>query len=95
MAYILFDGQNDFFRTDWNSLNSNDFNKAKTSQNVFYTAFSIAVATYAYDVIHGDWVLHKKQEGIRYKYAIQAKLSSSRYNTIHSLYPSLAFNLQF
>ncbi len=95
MGYILLDGKNDFFRLDFNDLDEEDLNKAKKSQNIFYTALSIAAATYAYDVIHGDWVLHQKQEKIRYKYALKAQVNTTGYLLNSKPYPALALTLDF
>ena len=95
MGFVLFDGKNDFFRLNLNDLSEEDLNKAKSSQNIFYTALSVAAATYAYDVIHGDWVLHQKQERIRYKYALKARVSTTSFYPDSKHYPAMALTLNF
>ncbi len=66
-----------------------------THTNMLYGAITVAVATYGYDLIHGDYILHKKQEKIRYKYAIMLGKHPTSYNTNSTMYPSLAFKIQF
>jgi len=94
MGALYYGGKYKLSNTNFENLSEEDNQTRKNYQNTFYTALAISTATYLYDVIHGDSVLHKKQEKIRYKYAIKAnKNPISQYG--NDLYPSLAFTIQF
>ncbi len=71
------------------------YNDKGTHTNMLYGAITVALATYGYDLIHGDYILHKNQEKIRYKYAIMLGKHPTSYNTDTNLYPSLALKIQF
>jgi len=94
MGGLYLSGKDELLHIDTENLSDEELSDAKRYQNLFYTALSIATATYLYDVIHGDWMLHKKQERIRYKYAIKAGKHPVSYSD-KSLYPSLALTIQF
>ncbi len=66
----------------------------KTYENLFYASLAVAWSTYFYDLIHGEHILHKKQEKIRYQYAIKAAKHPITFQS-NTIYPSLSFNLQF
>jgi len=71
------------------------FNKedvSKTDVYITYSAIGIVLATYFYDWIHGQYILKKKQENIRYKYNM--KMNLSLINNIHSK-PTLGMSLNF
>jgi hypothetical protein len=70
------------------------YDKKDIHTDLLYGSIVVALATYGYDLIHGDYILHKKQEKIRYKYAIMAGKHPTSFNE-DSLYPSLAFTIQF
>jgi len=93
MGGLYLSGKHNLLQIDTENLSDEELDDVKRYQNSFYTALGVALTTYVYDVIHGDWVLHKKQEKIRYKYAIKANnlLTSERDN----LYPSFAVTIEF
>jgi len=71
---------------------------AKTSdqkiyQNIFISALTIAWSTYLYDLIHGEHILHKKQERIRYKYALKAVKHPITFQSKQP-YPSISLSIQ-
>lgn len=75
-----------------NSSNISDKDK-RTYQNLLISSISISAVSYLYDIIHGESILHDKQEQIRYKYSI--KLNTVTSHTVSGkIYPSLgvAFN---
>jgi len=94
MGGLYLSGGNELLHIDTQNLSDEELSDVKRYQNLFYSALGIATATYLYDIIHGDWVLHKKQEKVRYKYAIKANknLFSTDNNNI---YPSLALTIEF
>jgi hypothetical protein len=65
----------------------------KTYENVFLGALTAVWGTYLYDLIHGESILHKKQEKIRYKYAIIAGKHPVTFQS--NTYPSLSLTVQF
>jgi hypothetical protein len=94
MGGLYLSGKNELLHIDTENLSDEELSDVIRYRNSFYTALGIATATYLYDVIHGDWVLHKKQEKIRYKYAIKVGKHPVSYND-NSLYPNLALTIQF
>ena len=70
--------------------------KSGTYSTVFQASLAITLASYIYDWIHGQAVLNKKQELIRYRYSIKQKiekdLSRINSNNFHTL---LTFNYNF
>ena len=48
--------------------------KRKTDQTIFNISTALVFGSYFYDWIHGQYILYKKQEEIRYKYRITAGL---------------------
>jgi len=51
-----------------------------TSDLVEGVSFFLIISTYVYDWIHGKFELERKQELIRYKYAVKLKLEHLNYN---------------
>lgn len=94
MSGLYVSGKKKLLSIDTENLSDEELSDAKRYQNAFYTALGVATATYVYDIIQGDWLLHKKQEKIRYKYAIKAGKHPLSYKD-NSLYPSLALTIQF
>ncbi len=94
LATTYLSGKHKLLSIDTNDLSDEELDDKKRYENSFYTALSIATATYLYDVIHGDTVLHRKQEKIRYKYAIKAGNHPTSFQGNKS-YPSLAISIQF
>ena len=60
---------------------------------IFNVAIGVAVATYLYDWIHGDYLLRKKQESIRYKYAPRVTMAYSSCN-LEQYYPAVSFSIR-
>ena len=94
LATTYLSGKHKLLSIDTNDLSDEEFDDRKGYEYGFYTAVSIATATYLYDVIHGDAVLHRKQEKIRYKYAIKTGSHPTTFEG-NSKYPSLALTIQF
>jgi len=59
---------------------------------VFNVALGVAIATYLYDWIHGDYLLRKKQENIRYKYSPRVTMAYSSCN-LEQYYPAVSLNI--
>jgi len=95
MGALYFSGKHELLSIDYNNLSDEERESKNKYENTFYTALAIATATYIYDIIHGDAVLHKKQEKIRYKYAIKAGQNPYSSFQKSNLYPSLALSIQF
>lgn len=95
MGTLYFSGKYKLENTDYLNLTEEDNETRKRYENTFYTALTIATATYLFDIIHGDSVLHKKQEKIRYKYSIKASKNPIMSHQGNNLYPSLAVSIQF
>ena len=75
-----------------------DAEKEKLQKFQTISAISIAVifGSYFYDWIHGQYILSKKQEYIRYKYGMKFKLESLQtFNTSPQLIPSINLTLSF
>ncbi len=87
-------GKHKLLAIDTNDLSDEELDDKNRYENSFYTAITIATATYIYDIIHGEAVLHRKQEKIRYKYAIKAGNHPTSFQGSRS-YPSLAVSIQF
>jgi hypothetical protein len=94
MGGLYISGKSKLFSIDTQNMSDEELSDVNRYQYSFYTALFVATATYVYDVIHGDWVLHQKQERIRYKYAIKASKHPIGFNN-NNLYPSLALSIQF
>ncbi len=65
----------------------------KVYQNVFIGAMTLALGTYFYDLIHGEHILHQKQEKIRFKYALKASKHPLSFQS-NQLYPNLSLAIQ-
>jgi hypothetical protein len=94
MTGVYYSAKAHLYGIDEEELSTEEEEKAKNRhENVFYSALTIAAASYLYDVIHGDYILHEKQERIRFKYAVTA-LRSTGYKT-DKWYPALSLTLSF
>ncbi len=86
-------------------IERNKFNNIQQTQTdflqgnyryLYLVAFATALSTYLYDVIHGDYKLHEKQEKIRYKYAIKLSRDMSVVPGNHGrMIPSFAITWTF
>ena len=94
MGGLYLSGKHKLLSIETDNLSDEELSDVNTYLNSFYTALALAGATYFYDVIHGDWILNKKQEKIRYKYAIKASKHPTSFKS-NNLYPSLALTIQF
>lgn len=80
----------------YGGLNNADVSDSykKMYQNLLIGSASVAISTYLYDVIHGDYLLHEKQEKIRYKYALKLQTQTMiDQNSI--LYPTFGLTVNF
>jgi hypothetical protein len=90
-AYVFWDANKKYGGLNQTEVSDKDKNKY---QNLLIASISTATLTYLYDIIHGDHILHQKQEKIRYKYTI--KLNSQTFldsKNIH--YPALGISVNF
>ncbi len=73
-----------------------DQNSPLSRSDVVITGLSLAgiAGTYLFDMIHGSFVLHKRQEAIRYKYSFKASLASD-FSTGNIYGLNLGINLYF
>ncbi len=94
LTYLIASEKLDFSLIDPISLSFNEDDIPKADVFLTYSSIAIIFGTYLYDWIHGQYVLKKKQEQIRYKYNMKMSLSliSSPNN---KPVPGLSFNLQF
>jgi len=92
MGAVLLDANATYGKINFSTAKLSD---KKIYQNVFYGALIVASASYLYDIIHGDTILHKKQEKIRYKYTIKTGEHPVSYTLNNKLYPSIACTIQF
>jgi hypothetical protein len=95
MGVVYYSGKYNLTTLEYESLSEEDKKTLDRHENAFYTALTIATASYIYDIIHGDAVLHRKQERIRYKYALKAGKHPTGFSPSNSIYPNLAFSIQF
>ncbi len=74
LAYVLL--KDDYSLASLLTGTSIDRNKSrfKTQRAIALSSVGIIFAEYFFDWIHAKWVLEKKQEEIRYKYAIQLSI---------------------
>ncbi len=76
LAYVLLKDDYSFVSLiSGTSINKNDPG-FKTQRAIALSSVGIIFAEYFFDWIHAKWVLEKKQEEIRYKYAIQMSIST-------------------
>ena len=94
LAYMLSSDKIDYSLSDPLSFSYDELDIPKTELFLTYSSIAIIFGTYLYDWIHGQYILKKKQEQIRYKYNMKMNLSliSSPNN---KPVPGLTFNLQF
>ncbi len=93
MTGVYYSAKAHLYNVDGENFSTEEEDAKNRHENVFYSALTIAVSSYLYDVIHGDYLLHEKQEQIRYKYAITA-LRTSGYKS-DKWYPALCLTLSF
>ncbi|MBN2669034.1 MAG: hypothetical protein JXR60_07380 [Bacteroidales bacterium] len=74
----------------------NDNYSINVGDAVLVGAAIVIVGTYLYDWIHGKYLLEKKQEQIRYKYAVKFKLEQTFQNkNTMSFATGIQFSIQF
>jgi len=74
-------------------LNSEE---SKTDYFIALSSIGLIAGSYFYDWIHGRYLLDKKQQKIRYKYAIKLRSEMANYNTsLRKTYPELSFQITF
>ncbi len=90
-AFAYLDANHKYGGLTSSKVSDKDKNKY---QNLLISSISVGSMTYLYDVIHGENVLHNKQEQIRYKYTIQLT-SASIGQSKNDIYPALSLSLKF
>ncbi len=82
--------------TDPQTIQITDKWSVETSDIIFTSSVAIIIGTYLYDWIHGKALLERKQENIRYKYAIKLKLERGFKSSPNNDYiPSFSFSYSF
>ncbi len=76
------------------SLSFKEDDIPKTEIYLTYGSIAIILGTYLYDWIHGQYILKKKQENIRYKYNMKMNLSLIN-NPYGKPAPGVSLNFQF
>ncbi len=71
-----------------------DINRWLLNSNVLWTEAGFVMANYFFDVIHGKYVLEKKQKLIRYKYSMKLQLSAVS-SVNGKTYPTLGIRVKF
>ncbi len=69
-------------------------NQVLLSSNVLWTEAGIVMMNYFYDIIHGKYMLDKKQRLIRYKYSMKMQLSAVQ-SLDGKAYPTLGIKVNF
>lgn len=79
---------------NYQALNSEE---SKADYYIALASAGLVVGSYLYDWIHGRSLLDKKQQKIRFKYAVKVRrdVSIIPYNSKYSIYPEIALRLQF
>jgi len=79
---------------NYQTLNSEE---SKTDYYIALASAGLVVGSYLYDWIHGRSLLEKKQQRIRFKYAVKLRkdVSAFPYNYKSTAYPEFALQVQF
>jgi len=85
----------EFGNLDVENLSEDDQKRFNRLKNAFYIGIATATASYVYDVMHGDAVLHRKQEKIRYKYSIKPGKHATGFIPKTKFYPNIGIAVQF
>ncbi|NPA67762.1 MAG: hypothetical protein GXO50_04045 [Chlorobi bacterium] len=91
LAYMGIKGNIDFGLDNFLDIRDNS---PDTDVILTYGAFAVIFGTYLYDWIHGQHVLRKKQENIRYKYNMKMNLGMLD-NPNGTSIPAFSLSLQF
>jgi len=62
-------------------------------KTILYGAVIVAAGTYVFDLIHGEGILKRKQEKIRFKYSIRPKTSSIE--NFNNVFPAMGLTVNF
>jgi len=66
------------------------------NSTVIWISMSTIMATYFYDWIHGQHIMNKKQELIRYKYNMKFNIEKSpAFSPQNQVYPSMSLQINF
>jgi len=76
-------------------IGTNSYDLTDFEQGLTYAAFSFIIGTYLFDWIHGQYILRKKQENIRYKYNMKMNLSLSENQFNNKLVPTFSIQYRF
>jgi len=94
IAYLAYKGELTFGKDKLWKLNLKNEDISNTDKYLAYTSMAAIFGTYFYDWIHGNYMLKKKQENIRYKYNMKLNLGMINSPTGNSV-PSLNFQIKF
>lgn len=93
LAYMSFTDRIDFSLIN-TKITFKEEDVPKTDIYMTYGAIGVILGTYFYDWIHGQYILKKKQENIRYKYNMKMNLSLIS-NPYGKPSPGMSLNIQF
>lgn len=94
LVYMSLTEKIDFSLINKSKITFNKEDVSKTDIYMTYGVIGIILGTYFYDWIHGQYILKKKQENIRYKYNMKMNLSFIN-NPYGKPYPGVSLNFQF
>jgi len=94
LAYMALTDRIDFSLVQKPNLTFKEDDIPKTDIYMTYGAIGVILGTYFYDWIHGQYILKKKQENIRYKYNMKMNLSLIN-NPNGNPTPGVSLNIQF
>lgn len=94
LAYLAATERIDFSLINKPKLSFKEDDISKTDIYMTYGAIGIVLGTYFYDWIHGQYILKKKQENIRYKYNMKMSFSLIS-NPNSNPIPGVSLNFQF
>jgi len=94
LAYMALTDKISFSLTQKTKLTFKEEDIPKTDIYITYSAIGVILGTYFYDWIHGQYILKKKQENIRYKYNMKMNLSLIN-NPYGKPAPGMSLNFQF
>jgi len=79
----------------WSDTTGLDTNISTGEYVVAYGSVALILGSYLYDWIHGKYILEKKQNQIRYKYARKLSLNVSEIKMNRNIYPGLSLTYNF
>ena len=64
-------------------------------KTILYGAVVVAASTYVFDLIHGEGVLKRKQEKIRYKYSLKLQSEATSMQNLNNSFPAMNLVVNF